>query len=93
MKFFRPPWGVLSKKTAEIIKKQYGYRMFNWNKDSLDYILPFSRKMHNTVLGTTKDPVIILFHDGIILSPIITRKHSIRTIEKLDQGTTISANL
>ena len=86
MRFFRPPWGILNRKAVKIIEEQFGYQIIKWNIDSLDYILPYSRKLQHVVLSTTTiDPIIILFHDGIILSPVLTRKYSLRTIEKLLQ--------
>ena len=49
MKFFRPPWGIITKKARNIIEKQYGYKIFTWHQDSLDYLLPFSRNIHKIV--------------------------------------------
>jgi peptidoglycan/xylan/chitin deacetylase (PgdA/CDA1 family) len=83
MKFFRPPWGFLTRKTAAIIEKRYGYKILTWNKDSMDYLLPCHRNISHIIFSKTMNPLIILFHDGVILSPIFTRKYCMRTIEKL----------
>jgi peptidoglycan/xylan/chitin deacetylase (PgdA/CDA1 family) len=85
MIFFRAPWGLLSQKTGYFIEKQFGYEILNWHKDSLDYLLPCSRNLSNKIRSNNQDPLIILFHDGIILSPIFTRKFSIKTVEGLLQ--------
>ena len=86
MKFFRPPWGIITKKSVNIIEKHYGYKIFNWNKDSLDYLLPYSRNIHKIITPKfSSDPLIILFHDGNILSPISTRKYTLKSVEKLIQ--------
>jgi peptidoglycan/xylan/chitin deacetylase (PgdA/CDA1 family) len=83
MKFFRPPWGFLTRKTAAIIEERYGYKILAWNKDSMDYLLPCHRNIYHIIFSQTMNPLIILFHDGVILSPIFTRKYSMRTIEEL----------
>ena len=84
MKFFRPPWGIISKKIVDIIKNEFGYKLLLWNRDSLDYLLPLSRNINKLIASESQeDPQIILFHDGNILSPVCTRKHTLQTVEKL----------
>jgi len=81
--YFRPPWGLISARQREVINSQFGYKIIFWNKDSYDYLWPYSRNLYDTITRAKKDPCILLFHDGIILSPLFTRKHMVATLKKL----------
>jgi peptidoglycan/xylan/chitin deacetylase (PgdA/CDA1 family) len=85
MQYFRPPWGLITARQCRIIKNQLGYKIIFWNKNAHDYIWPFSRNLYRTITKIQQNPCIFLFHDGIILSPVLTRKYMLATVEKFLQ--------
>ena len=64
-KLFRPPYGRISIKTANILRKDFGYRIVMWEVLSGDFdqnILP--EKVLKNVISKTKAGSIIVFHDS-----------------------------
>ncbi len=80
IRYFRPPWGIINSKLGKRCEDILGYKLLLWDKDSLDYIWPFRRRIN---LNKNREQQIILFHDGHAFSPMKYKQHTLRLVESL----------
>lgn len=61
--FFRPPYGAINE-DVQSQAAQLSLKPILWNVDTLDWELPGSDKIVNTVLANASNGAVILMHDG-----------------------------
>jgi peptidoglycan/xylan/chitin deacetylase (PgdA/CDA1 family) len=82
MKCFRPPWGILPRSYKSIIEAN-GYNTLMWQVDAMDYALPVARDLYSILRDLRENPVTILMHDGVCKSPVLSRRHTLKMVERL----------
>ena len=83
IRFFRPPWGILSRRAKDIIEKEMHQTVVLWDIDVYDYAWPFSQSLKRIMTFEKRNECVILCHDGMLFSPIRSRTHTVANIDRL----------